>query len=145
VLPGAILPNILSVLNEKTSNGLVAAFIYDNFLSSFTCTLHFPCYTEYIMERHVMDMIDNHNSSESLGGSEEKVSVSWLISQQLTDLKGQIAEVKNDLSQLKQSTENRFNAMERRLNGMNRQWMWSMGLLLLMVLGLLVKLLIPSA
>ncbi len=92
-----------------------------------------------------MDMIDNHNSSESLGGSEEKVSVSWLISQQLTDLKGQIAEVKNDLSQLKQSTENRFNAMERRLDGMNRQWMWSMGLLLLMVLGLLVKLLIPSA
>ncbi|PSR25506.1 MAG: hypothetical protein C7B43_16475 [Sulfobacillus benefaciens] len=97
-------------------------------------------------------MADQHNTPEGPAGPEEKVSVSWLILQRLDDLKSQINEVKQDLAQFKKSTDdrfhsidNRFNSIDRRLDSMNRQWMGSLGLILVMALGLLAKLLIPAA
>ena len=104
-------------------------------------------------------MADQHNTPEGPAGPEEKVSVSWLILQRLDDLKDQISEIKQDLAQFKQSTDDRFhsidgrfrslddrfNSIDRRLDSMNRQWMWSLGLILVMALGLLAKLLIPAA
>lgn len=97
-------------------------------------------------------MADQHNTPEGPAGPEEKVSVSWLILQRLDDLKSQINEVKQDLAQFKKSTDDRFhsiddrfNSIDRRLDSMNRQWMWSLGLILVMALGLLAKLLIPAA
>ena len=71
-------------------------------------------------------------------GQDEKVSVSWLILQRLDDLKGKIVDVKTDLGAFRQATERRFESLERR-------WTWSLGILLALTGGVLVKLLLPGA
>ena len=93
------------------------------------------------------------------GGELEKVSVSWLILQRLSDLKEDLAAVKAEQAALRADLEQRFAALERRIEGverrfehvdarfdaMDRRWSWSLGLVLVMALGLLAKLLVPGA
>ncbi len=104
---------------------------------------------------------------QGVTGPDEKVSVSWLILQRLDDLKGQLAavkqdlheeiqtvkrdtnaridDVKQDLDALKTSMDHRFDAVDRHFNTLQRQWVWSIGLIAVMALGVLAKLLFPGA
>lgn len=93
----------------------------------------------------------------------EKVSVSWLILQRLSDLSDQVATLRKDQtdglnalrSEMQQrfeavdrrfeSIDRRFDAVDRRFESMERRWMWALGLILVMALGLLAKLLFPGA
>jgi hypothetical protein len=107
---------------------------------------------------------DGGQSPPSADG--EKVSASWLILERLTDLKEEITAVRAEQAAFRdaverrfeaidrrfeavdrrfESMERRFEAMERRLDGTDRRWSWSLGLILVMALGLLAKLLIPGA
>lgn len=100
----------------------------------------------------------------------EKVSVSWLILQRLSDLSDQVATLRKDQtdglnalrSEMQQrfeavdrrfesidrrfdAVDRRFDAVDRRFESMERRWMWALGLILVMALGLLAKLLFPGA
>ncbi len=146
-----------------------------------------------------------HDSSPDLGQRPpssddlEKVSVSWLILQRLSDLTESVATLRKEQNESvatlrKEQTESvatlrkehaesinalrtdmiqrfvavdqrfdsidrrfesidhrfnsidhRFESMERRFESMERRWMWALGLILVMALGLLAKLLLPGA
>ena len=89
-------------------------------------------------------------------GTDEKVSVSWLILQRLDNLKDQISAVRPGLNQFQQETGHRFGAVGRRFGSIHhrfdaidhrfekteRLWIWTVGLIALMALGLLAKLLV---
>lgn len=85
-------------------------------------------------------------------GPDEKVSVSWLILQRLDDLKEQIAAVSARVDRLEaqmtvrfDAVDRRFEAIDHRFEALERRWTWTLGLVLVMALGLLAKLLNPSA
>lgn len=135
-----------------------------------------------------------HDSSPDLGQRPpssddlEKVSVSWLILQRLSDLTESVATLRKEQTEsvatLRKehaesinalrtdmiqrfvavdqrfdsidrrfesidhrfnSIDHRFESMERRFESMERRWMWALGLILVMALGLLAKLLLPGA
>ena len=75
-------------------------------------------------------------------GGDEKVSPTWLILQRLEDLSKR-------MDSLEQSLNKRMDAMEQGLRDVRAEVSsvrnWSLGLLLLAILGLLAKLLIPGA
>ena len=92
----------------------------------------------------VSDQSQKPEGPQGLAGPDEKVSVSWLILQRLDDLKDQIASGRHDLEQFKQETLHRFEAMDHRLDNLQHLWLWTIGLIAVMALGLLAKLLIPG-
>ncbi|PSR32454.1 MAG: hypothetical protein C7B44_15340 [Sulfobacillus thermosulfidooxidans] len=83
------------------------------------------------------DQSQKPEGPQGTSGPDEKVSVSWLILQRLDDLKDQIASVRHDLDQFKEDTVHRFENMQR-------LWLWTIGLIAVMALGLLAKLLVPG-
>ena len=105
------------------------------------------------------------DSGQRPSGSDdlEKVSVSWLILQRLSDLTEDIAALRKEqtenintlradmmqrfatVDQRFESIDRRFESIDRRFESMERRWMWALGLILVMALGLLAKLLLPGA
>jgi hypothetical protein len=91
------------------------------------------------------------------GGPEglEKVSVSWLILQRLEDITKRLDAVDRRFEAMDQrfeaverrfeAVDRRFEEVERRLDSFLRLWQWTIGLLFAIIIGTIVKLLIPGA
>ena len=91
------------------------------------------------------------DSGQRPSGSDnlEKVSVSWLILQRLSDLTEDITALRKEQTEnihtLRADMMQRFATIDQRFESMERRWMWALGLILVMALGLLAKLLLPGA
>jgi predicted RNase H-like nuclease (RuvC/YqgF family) len=93
------------------------------------------------------------------GGPQGPVDVSWLILQRLSDLKDQIGDLKDQMGDLRrgqQALDAKIESLRAELDGkiesvrrdldtkIESVRSWSIGLLLLAIVGLLVKLFLPG-
>lgn len=88
----------------------------------------------------------NDVAATSDSGGPERPSTDWLILQRLDDLRRSQDELKADLTKRMDHLESGWDAGLERLDAkIDSVRNWSLGLLLLAILGLLAKLLIPGA
>jgi len=69
-------------------------------------------------------------------------SVDWLILQRLDDLRRAQDDLRADMKALDTKLQTQINKLDAKIDSLRN---WSLGLLLLAILGLLAKLLIPGA
>ena len=87
------------------------------------------------------------------GGPQGPVDASWLILQRLSDIKEQMGELRRAQDDFRDSLKALDTKIDSRVDGLRRDLEakidsmrnWSLGLLLLAILGLLAKLLLPGA
>ena len=80
------------------------------------------------------------------GGPQGPVDATWLILQRLDDLRRAQDELRSDVKALDAKVDSKIDALRKDLTGeINSVRNWSLGLLLLAILGLLAKMLIPGA
>ena len=70
------------------------------------------------------------------------VGAEWLILQRLSDIKEQLGDLRRGLDDLRRELDDLRRELDVKVDGLRT---WSLGLLLLAILGLLAKLLIPGA
>jgi uncharacterized protein YlxW (UPF0749 family) len=88
-------------------------------------------------------------AAQEPGGPRGPVDVSWLILQRLDDLRRAQDELRADIRALDAKVESVRADLDAKIESVRREslglWRWSLALLLVPILGLLAKLLIPSA
>ncbi len=96
-----------------------------------------------------MDVVENGGPAKP---GEDRPTTTWLIlerlddiSAQVTDVRAQVTDLRGEVADLRSSTDRRFEAVGRRFDVLDRRWMWSLGLMAVMMLGLLAKVLLPGA